>query len=270
MEFQDKTVVITGGASGIGAALARMMVARGGRVAILDRKDALVRTASDAIGCMGLRCDVSVEAGVQACIREISETLGEIDIFVSNAGVFEGQSGHVASAPDDIWLRNWSVHVMAHVYAARALLPGMIARGSGYFVNVTSAAGLLNQIGDAAYSATKHAAVSFAESLAISHGDDGIGVSVVCPQYVATPLIGLGASDTKEHADLLTAEEVALSVIAGIERRQFLILPHPAVALYAQRRAEDHDRWIEGMRRLRAKSLSQLGASQVAELYRLV
>ncbi|WP_299825808.1 SDR family oxidoreductase [uncultured Roseobacter sp.] len=265
MEFDGKTIVITGGASGIGAALARALQAKGARVAIADRDAATVRDAAEEIGCLGLVCDVTVETEIEACVRDATTALGRIDVFVSNAGIFAGQSGHAASASDDVWMQNW----MAHVYAARCLLPDMLARGVGYFVNVSSAAGLLNQIGDAAYSATKHAAVSFAESLAISHGAQGIGVSVVCPQYVATPLIGMTAPDADARPGLLTAEEVAQSIIAGVEGGQFLILPHAEVAQHAQRRAQDHDRWIDGMRRLQQKSVSELGDAHQAELYRL-
>lgn len=159
---------------------------------------------------------------------------------------------------------------MAHVYAARALLPQMLKRGSGYFVNVTSAAGLLNQIENAAYSATKHAAVSFAESLAITHGDAGIGVSLVCPQFVATPLIGLTDQDAKASAGLLTSAQVAESIVVGVEANQFLILPHPEVANFAQRRAQDHDGWISGMQRMRKTAVSKLGRASIADLYKII
>lgn len=269
MEFRGKTVVITGGASGIGAALAAAVQGLGAGVALVDVDKPELEATATAVGCLGLVCDVTREADLRDCIAQIMDTLGPIDVFVSNAGIFAGQSEHAASASDAVWMQNWSLHVMAHVYAARILLPDMLTRGSGYFVNITSAAGLLNQIGDAAYSATKHAAVSFAESLAISHGDFGIGVSVVCPQYVATPLIGLSDADATPQAGLLTAHDVARSIIVGVEAERFMILPHPDIAQFAQQRAADHDRWIEGMRRLKAKSVSQLGEKHIAELYRL-
>ena len=196
--------------------------------------------------------------------------MGPIDVFVSNAGLGCGEPTHAASADNDVWNLNWQVHVMAHVYAARALLPGMIERGSGYLVNVASAAGLLNQIGDAAYSATKHAAVSFAESLAISHGAQGVGVSVVCPQYVATPLLGLDDKDAKDRASLLTADDVAQAVVEGIEANRFLILSHPVVRDYTLLRAQDHDRWITGMQMLRAKAQESFGEVRAETLYKLV
>ncbi|MBW4706734.1 SDR family oxidoreductase [Roseobacter sp. YSTF-M11] len=270
MEFSGKTVVITGGASGIGAALAAMLVKEKAQVVIADLDAARVDEASHTLGCCGIPCDVTREADVTALVRKVSDTVGPIDIFVSNAGLLTPQPGHAASSSDEDWMRNWSVHVMAHVYAARALLPQMIARRSGYFVNVTSAAGLLNQIGNAAYSATKHAAVSFAESLAISHASDGIGVSVVCPQYVATPLIGLSAGDAESHEGLLSAAQVAERIVSGVEAGEFLILPHPQVAGYAQSRAQDHDGWIRGMVRLRARLGVQSGTPDGTGLYKLV
>lgn len=267
--FKDKVVVITGGARGIGAALARKLQALGARVAIADLDANTVQAVAGEIGCLGLQCDVTREAEINACVDQVTHVLGPIDVFVSNAGLFCGQPSHAASASDEVWMRNWMVHVMAHVYAARAVLPAMLERRSGSLINVTSAAGLLNQIGDAAYSATKHASLSFAESLAIAHGDAGIQVSAVCPQYVATPLIGLADKDAATSAGLLTADEVASVIVEGVAGGRFLILPHPEVAGFAQRRAQDHDQWIDGMRRLQSKSLEQLGAAHMTELYRL-
>jgi NAD(P)-dependent dehydrogenase (short-subunit alcohol dehydrogenase family) len=226
-EFQGKVVLVTGAASGIGAALGRALSEEGARVAFVDQDaDAATQIAAEA-GGMAVHVDIGSESGVQLAIHQTTESLGPIDICVSNAGLGRGEPSHVASALDEVWDLNWRVHVMAHVWAARALLPGMIERRSGYFINVASAAGLLNQIGDAAYSATKHAAVSFADSLAIRHAEDGIGVSVVCPQYVATPLINLTESDAAQYDSLLTADDVARTVIKAVKRRQFLILPHP-------------------------------------------
>lgn len=267
MDFAGKTVVVTGGASGIGAALAWRFVQAHARVCICDRdSDALARMCRD-IGCLGFAADVTVEHAMQDLVAHVEERLGSIDIFVSNAGILEPQPNHAASASDAVWMRNWSVHVMSHVYAARSLLPGMIARGSGYFVNVASAAGLLNQIGNAAYSATKHAAVSFSESLAIEHGDDGIGVSVVCPQYVATPLLGLRGGDA--HEGLLTADQVAETVLRGVQEGRFLILPHRQVHDFARRRSQDHDLWIRGMQNLRRRAM-EISRDGTVELYRLV
>ena len=249
MDFSGKTVVITGGASGIGLALAREFLDIGARVAICDLDDAQTRRVSDELGCLGIGADVTREDAVRGLVDLVEKRLGPIDIYVSNAGIYIPQPDHAASASDAVWMGNWSVHVMAHVYAARALLPGMISRGSGCFVSVASAAGLLNQVGNAAYSATKHAAVSFAESLAIEHKDDGIEISVVCPEYVATPLIGLSAEDAEGR--LLSPEAVAEAIVSGLREKRFLILPHEEVQGHAIRRAGDHDRWIRGMQKMR-------------------
>lgn len=270
MKISDSTVVITGGGSGIGEALARRCAASGARVCVSDRDQTQAQRVAADIGGMAVACDVTEEAQIKALVDEVRAELGPIDIFVSNAGLGRGDPDHVASAPDADWMLNWQVHVMAHVYAARALLPDMIARGSGYFVNVASAAGLLNQIGDAAYSASKHAAVSFAESIAISHGHQGIGISVVCPQYVATPLIGLSTADAAQRASLLTADDVSKVIVEAVEEGRILVLPHPEVQKFTTLRAQDHQRWIKGMQMLRAKAVAEMGTLRVADFYKLV
>ena len=270
MDFQDKVIVVTGGASGIGAAMVRKFAALGARVCVADLNMDAAQGLADQVGGMAMRCDVTNEGDIVALCNGVTATMGPVDVFVSNAGLGRGQPSHAASASNDTWLLNWNVHVMAHVYAARALLPQMIERGSGYFVNVASAAGLLNQIGDAAYSATKHAAVSFAESLAISHGGDGIGASVLCPQYVATPLIELSDADAAGHASLMTADDVAQATIDGINGKQFRILSHPVVSEYVKVRAIDPDGWLEGMRRLKAKAERELGQAGIKDFYKLV
>lgn len=254
MDFAGKTVVITGGASGIGAAMARKFCEFGAEVCICDLDREVVDQVARKLGCLEFTGDVTREEDLQALVEFAENGFGPIDIFVSNAGIMDDQPGHSGSASDAVWMRSWSVHVMAHVHAARLLLPGMIARGSGYFVNVASAAGLLSQIGNAAYSATKHAAVSFAQSLAIEHGDDGIGVSVVCPQYVATPLIGLSDGDAQTTSAVMTADAVAECIVDGVRERRFMILPHPEVYGFFCKRAEDPDRWIRGMQKLRRSS----------------
>jgi NAD(P)-dependent dehydrogenase (short-subunit alcohol dehydrogenase family) len=270
MKFSGKSVVITGGGSGIGAALARHAAKMGARVMVSDLNGDNAAAVAAEIDGHSAVCDVRDETAVQRLIAEAKKALGGVDIYVSNAGLGRGEPSHAASAANDVWMLNWEVHVMAHVYASRALLPEMIERGSGHLVNVASAAGLLNQIGDAAYSATKHAAVSFAESLAITHGADGIGVSVVCPQYVATPLIGLSDADAAKQPSLLTADDVAAAVVAGVEADQFLILSHPEVKDYTLQRAKDHDRWITGMQMLRAKAQEHFGSVSVETFYKLV
>jgi len=268
MDISGKSVVITGGASGIGEALARQAAAAGARVCIADLNVEQAQVVADQIGGTAVSCDVTQEAELLNAIARAEAVNGPIDIFVSNAGLGRGDPSHAASASDEDWLLNWNVHVMAHVWAARALLPAMIERGTGYFVNVASAAGLLNQIGDAAYSATKHAAVSFAESLLIAHGDDGIGVSVVCPQYVATPLLGLGDEDAQ--GNLLTAGDVAAAVWRGVSDATFVVLPHPAVGQYSALRGSDPSRWIKGMQLLRAKALEEQGSIKIDSFYKLV
>ena len=268
MDISDKSIVITGGASGIGAALARQAAKAGAKVCIADLNLEAGKQLADEIGGIAVACDVTKEEQIIAAIEAAEAAHGPVDVFVSNAGLGRGDPSHAASAPDADWMLNWNVHVMAHVWAARALLPAMIARGSGYFVNVASAAGLLNQIGDAAYSATKHAAVSFAESLLISHGEEGIGVSVVCPQYVATPLLGLGDGDAQ--GNLLSADDVARSVWQGVTDGTFVIMPHPDVAKYNALRGADPSRWIKGMQMLRAKAMSEHGGISVSEFYKLL
>jgi len=270
MKFEGSSVVITGAGSGIGAALARHAAAKGARVCVSDLDGDKAEAVASEIDGIAVQCDVRDEAQIQKLVAQASAAQGDVDIYVSNAGLGRGDPGHAASQSNEDWDLNWQVHVMSHVYASRALLPMMIARGSGHLVNVASAAGLLNQIGDAAYSATKHAAVSFAESLAITHGRDGIGVSVVCPQYVATPLLGLGDADAVTQDNLLTADDVAKAITKGVEDDGFLILSHPAVKTYAAHRAQDHDRWIAGMQMLRAKAQETFGGIKVENFYKLV
>ncbi|WP_300033003.1 SDR family oxidoreductase [uncultured Roseobacter sp.] len=265
-----KSVVITGGAGGIGAALAARMLSLGARVTIADLDPDRVAAAADQLGCDGHVCDVTSEQQIRALCEVAARRHGGPDIFVSNAGYMSPQPGHAASASDAVWERSLAVHLMAYVYAARAVLPGMLERGSGCLVNIASAAGLLNQIGDAAYSASKQAAVSFSESLAISHGADGLTVCLVCPQYVATPMIGLSDADADGSRGLLSADDVAALICEGVLADRFLILPHPEVRDYAMRRAEDHDRWISGMQKLRTKAEKTLRTDGAGGLYKLL
>jgi NAD(P)-dependent dehydrogenase (short-subunit alcohol dehydrogenase family) len=268
MEFKGKTAIVTGGASGIGAALARKLATGGAHVVIADRSDASA-LASEIDG-LAVICDVTRESDIRNVVAQAETRFGPVDIFVSNAGLGRGDPGHAASAPDADWTLNWNVHVMSHVYAARAVLPSMIERGDGYLVNMSSAAGLLNQIGDAAYSATKHAAVGFAEALAITHQGDGVKVSVVCPQYVATPLIGLGDADADGSTSLKTTDQAADAILQGMRDERFLILTHPEVRQYVQMKATDHDAWIDGMCKLRAKAIRDLGGIKPQEFHKIV
>ena len=214
MQLKDKSVVVTGGGRGIGKALCVAFAAEGARVTVADLNiDDATATATQING-LAVRCDVTSESDVIELVAVTEQHFGPVDLFCSNAGIFRGEPDHSASASNDDWKACWDVHVMAHVFAARAVLPSMIERGSGYFVQMASAAGLLSQIGDAAYSTTKHAAVGFAESLSITHGDDGIKVSVICPQYVATPMLGYNESDSvAELPGVITPDQVAQAVV---------------------------------------------------------
>ena len=253
MNVSGKVVVVTGAAAGIGKALCERFAAEGARVVVADRDGAGATAAAGAIGAMAFACDVAREDDVRALVAETERRVGPIDLFASNAGVadFGGDPDNAASAADDQWRRGWEVHVMAHVYAARACLPGMIERGGGYFLNTVSAAGLLNQIGNAVYGVTKHAAIGFAENLAITHYDQGVRVSALCPQAVDTPLLRAGGPGAQHVDGVLTPEEVAACVIDGLAREAFLILPHPQVREYMRRKTADYDRWIGGMAKFR-------------------
>lgn len=264
MELNGTVVLVTGGAHGIGRALCRALHAAGARVAVADLDYEGARRVAVDIRGLALALDVTQEREMAAAVERTESELGPIGVFVSNAGVAfgDGPAG-AASAPDEHWRACLEVNLMAHVYAARIMVPRMRARGGGCLVNVASAAGLLSQIGEAAYSASKHAAVGFAEALAITHGDEGIHVCLVCPQAVATRMIGFDDEGRRAGAEtgfggndvdgVLSAEAVAECVISGIREQRFLVLPHPQVATYFKRKADDHDRWIGGMRRFRRR-----------------
>jgi NAD(P)-dependent dehydrogenase (short-subunit alcohol dehydrogenase family) len=257
MDIAGKVVAITGGANGIGKALAERFRTEGAKgVAILDIDIDNARQVAEAIGGIALETDLRSESQIDASIETVERTLGPIDLFCSNAGILhpDGSDGGVASCPNDKWQLSWDVNVMAHVYAARALVPRMAARRDGYFLITASAAGLLSQIGSAPYSVTKHAAIGFAESLAITHGDDGIKVSVLCPQAVRTRMLGTSKSGGVAGLDgVMNPEDLAEAVVRGLGEESFLILPHPEVLQYMQNKANNYDRWIGGMRKLRRR-----------------
>lgn len=257
MELAGKVAVVTGGAGGIGQALARRLMREGVKAVVIADLDAarLAEVAAD-IGCDHQRCDVSNEADVQALVADTEARHGPIDLFCSNAGVLDVDAdfSDATSAPNSGWERSWAVNVMAHVYAARACLPGMKARRSGHFLHTISAAGLLSQIGSGPYSTTKHAAIGFAEHLAIAHKDDGIGVSMLCPQGVDTAMIRRDTQGAPHPAladGVLSAEVVADIAVDGVKAGQFLILPHAEVADYMANKARDYPRWIGGMAKMR-------------------
>lgn len=255
MKIADKVVVVTGGADGIGRGLAERFLREGAKaVVVADINGAKVEAVGRDIGATAFACDVSKEGDVVRLVEETEAKIGPIDLFCSNAGIGDfthSDPNFVGAASNDIWQRCWDVNVMSHVYAARALVPRMAARGGGYFLNTASAAGLLSQIGSAVYATTKHAAVGFAEILAITHRDQGIRVSVLCPQAVDTPLLRQ-AGEGAQHVDgVLTPADVAQAVVEGLDRESFLILPHPQVIGYMRRKADDYDRWIGGMAKFR-------------------
>jgi NAD(P)-dependent dehydrogenase (short-subunit alcohol dehydrogenase family) len=254
MQVKDKVVVVTGGANGIGKALCERFATEGARVVVVvDLEEDNARAVADAIGGVAFGVNVRDESQIQAMVAQVEADHGQIDLFCSNAGIGagDGEPWWATSASNDTWQAMWDIHVMAHVYAARACLPAMIERGEGYFLNTASAAGLLSQIGDAAYSTTKHAAVGFAESLAITHGEHGIKVSMLCPQAVQTRILGDSGGGTASVDGIISPEQLAQSVIEGLDAESFMILPHPQVQEYRLNKANNYDRWVGGMRKLK-------------------
>ena len=250
MEIKDKIIVITGAASGIGKALATRFKADGAQqIVAVDLNEAGANATAEELGCIAVAADVSREADIASAIERTEENVGPIDLFCSNAGV--GIRADLQS-PNAEWQTSWDVNVMAHLYAARHLVPRMAARGGGYFLNTASAAGLLNQIGVAAYGVTKHAAIGFGEWLAIAHGHEGTKVSMLCPQAVRTPMTEGDTSATAAASvdGMMEPEVLADFVVEGLRDESFLILPHPEVLEYMRRKTADYDRWIGGMNRL--------------------
>lgn len=258
MDVRDKVVVVTGGGSGIGAALSRRFAGGGAAaVVVADLRRDAAATVADDIGGIAEPVDVCDAGAVAALVDRTLDRFGRIDLFCSNAGIITGVE---LEDPDDLWHKAYELHVMAHVYAARGVLPGMLARGSGYLLNTASAAGLLTSPGDAPYAVTKHGAVAFAEWLAVTYGPRGIGVSVLCPLGVATPMLleplaagNAGAQAVAASGRVLSPAEVADAVLDGLAAESFLILPHPEVGTFWAQKASDPDRWLAGVRRLVAR-----------------
>jgi NAD(P)-dependent dehydrogenase (short-subunit alcohol dehydrogenase family) len=254
MELKDKVVVITGGSGGIGRAMARAFLDEGAKgVMLADLDAAAVANAARELGCDGMACDVTDEAQVIALVERTRQLHGPVDLFCSNAGA--GGRGVLTDAANAVWQKQWDLHVMSHLYAARAVLPQMIERGSGYLLNTASAAGLLAAMGSGPYSVTKAAAVKLAEFLSITHGDDGIKVSVLCPQGVNTAMAPRRLGDGQTDG-IIEPEQLARSVVDALRAERFYVLPHPEVEEYVRRKGNDIDRWLLGMRRLRKRSLN--------------
>ena len=260
MKLKDRVIVVTGAASGIGRASAlRFAAEKPAGLVVSDLPsqrvglESLVKALSDEHGvpALAVPADVGVEADVKAVVAQAEQRFGRVDVFFSNAGLIRDGD---ENAPDAEWNLNFQVHVMAHIYAARAALPGMLARGEGYLVSTASAAGLLTSLPSATYAVSKHSAIALAEFLSIKHGDAGIRVSVLCPQAVDTPMIQNRPGSSAAKADgVLGAEQVAQCVVEGIEAESFLILPHGEVVEYFRRKANDYDRWLGGMRKFAAR-----------------
>ena len=253
MDIRDKVAVVTGGASGIGAGMAQRFAQEGALgVVVADLDLARAQGVAAAIGpqAMAVACDVSRESDIQAMVRQARERFGRIDIYFSNAGIL-GRLGGI-ELEDALWDKMWQVHGMAHVWAARAVVPEMVERGEGYFLVTASAAGLLNIVETAPYGVTKHAAVAIAEWLRIAYGRQGVRVSCLCPQSVATDMTRDGTGSAGING-VLTPQQVADVVVQTMREERFLALPHPEVARYFQAKGQDYDRWLGGMQKLYAQ-----------------
>ncbi len=274
MDIDGRVVVVTGGAGGIGRALCSAFARAGARGVVVGDidGDGAARVAdmlsSEGYGALAVRCDVALESDVTALVAEAESAFGPVDIFCANAGIVIPGGVEVADAD---WERIWGINVRSHIYAARAVLPAMLARGEGYLIHTASAAGLLTQLGSAPYSVTKHAVVALAEWLSITHGAAGLKVSCLCPQGVWTAMTGAGDDDgndeqvsrelavsTAGRDGMMLPAQVAEVVVEAVADERFLILPHPEVADYEQRRAGDRERWLRGMRKVQAQIAGSL------------
>ena len=255
MELYNRVAIITGGGGGIGKAMGAAFLAEGARgVLLADQNRMAVEAAAAELGCDGEVCDVTHEAQIQQLVAGAMERYGQVDLFCSNAGA--GSGGLLLDAPNEAWQKQWELHVMSHVYAARAVLPAMLEQGEGYLLQTASAAGLLAALNSGPYTVTKAAAIKLAEFISITYRDEGIRVSVLCPQGVNTAMapgrLGDGQTD-----GIIEPEQAAATVVQALREERFHVLPHPEVEAYVQRKGNDIDRWLSGMRRLRRRSLEQ-------------
>jgi NAD(P)-dependent dehydrogenase (short-subunit alcohol dehydrogenase family) len=256
MDIRGKVAIVTGAASGIGRATARQFSQDGARAVVLaDVNLAAAEVAAKECGGHALACDVSIESNIQALVAQTKARYGQVDIFFSNAGILGREGGF--ELEDGLWDQMWKVHTMAHVWAARAVIPDMLSRGEGYFLTTASAAGLLNIIESAPYGVTKHAAVAFAEWMRITYGRRGIRVSCLCPQAVRTGMV-TGDGGSAGADGILSAEQVAQVVVDTMREERFLVLPHPVVEQYFKAKANDYDRWLGGMQKIRSKLAGSL------------
>jgi NAD(P)-dependent dehydrogenase (short-subunit alcohol dehydrogenase family) len=251
MEIKNKVAIVTGAASGIGRAAARRFAAEGARgVVLADLNLGNTQAVANEFGGLAVACDVSKEDDIKALVAAARAAYGQVDIFFSNAGIL-GQEGGF-ELENELWDRMWKIHTMAHVWAARAVVPEMVSRGEGYFLTTASAAGLLNIIESAPYGVTKHAAVAFAEWMRITYGRQGVRVSCLCPQAVRTGMV-LGDGGSAGMDGVISAEQVADAIVKTMADETFLVLPHPEVITYFQAKASNYDRWIGGMQKIRAR-----------------
>ena len=262
MDLSGKVAVVTGGAAGIGRALCRRFAAGGAAVVVADVDAPGAAAVAADIGGLAVPADMSVEADVDALVDATLLSFDRIDVFCANAGILWGARPDDPAAvigpdaPDEAWERIWRVNVLAHVYAARAVVPRMLDQGGGHFVVTASAAGLLTILGNAPYAVTKHAALALAEWLAITYGDRGLRVSCLCPEAVRTEMLAAAGGDLPGGGGVVEPEDVAAAVVDALDDGRFLILPHPEVAEFFRRKAADYDRWLAGMRRLQAATAS--------------
>jgi NAD(P)-dependent dehydrogenase (short-subunit alcohol dehydrogenase family) len=253
MDLSGKVAVVTGGGSGLGAALCSALRQQGARVIVVDLDRGRAERVAAAVDGIAVEADVSREADVQRAIDAAREWAGEVDVMISNAGIV-GPSDIFTDDAD--WLGEWNVHVMSNIYAARAVLPSMLERGEGWIVSTASAVGLTNQPGTASYVVTKHAQLALAEHLALQYGDSGVQFSCICPLGMRTGMTADASDDPANRfgdSTLIDADVAAARALEQLQAGRFLVLTHPEVATYAQRRASDHDRWLDGMRRLYAR-----------------